>query len=245
MEAVQNGCQLILHNLFQDDLIQKHNALAVTILEDLFERNNQVEQNLFGLQPANFKKVEEIAERKTRFNDWCGTSESFLRNLKFDILLIKEVGFSNWKPKLLQQACKLVTVLLKLGEMLVSTLEAIYKKDIKPSSGPNLSNTRLPGGENEDAAEKSVKDVRRTLDSEAKAAWKEVIKHLTEGLKDEVDEHELASRINDMCSIANDAPISGATFRELVLRNGIYHKWQSLIERASQEPVSMEHQGVT
>jgi hypothetical protein len=51
---------------------------------------------------------------------------------------------------------------------------------------------------------------------------------LTESLNDEGDEREVANQINDMCSIANDAPISGATIRELVLRNEIYRNWQSL-----------------
>ena len=134
MAALDSGRQFLLN-----ELTGMNNALWMTVMHDLFEKNDRVDQSLYV---KNCKGLER--EMGLHFEKWHLNLIKFFDNLKIDLRLVQRRCFSLWNIKNLEESFKLVTTLLNFNNTLVKTFEAICEKpDNTIRSKECVSNTQL------------------------------------------------------------------------------------------------------
>lgn len=183
--------------------------MSISTIQNLFRKNNLVDQSLYRVK-ADAEKLKDDPQTARKFKNWCDLFTKFMDNFILDIHLLDAYPIKNWNIEILEEALKLVTMLLELCELLVETFEDISS----PVSDPG------------------TKALRNTFTG-LSGVWSKYLKSLVSTLSPpetiEPDEH-----IKKMCSTDNDALISGATLRELILRNEIYCQIDSFLESASE-----------
>lgn len=93
MAAPQNGRQLLLDKLPEISFNDNDNLLT-TIIHDLFEKNDRIDQSLYELQKrAKFENLAKDPQLQlSRFESWCGSLIKFLENLEDDLDLALSGG---------------------------------------------------------------------------------------------------------------------------------------------------------
>lgn len=229
MAAPQNGRQLLLDKLPE---ISSNDNLLTTIIHDLFEKNDRIDQSLYELQKrAKFENLAKDPQLQlSRFESWCGSLIKFLENLEDDLDLLYRVE----NISILEEAFKLVVTLLELSEILVHTFKDILAKKKGWKYASCITNTQVPM-----TTEELVENLEGSLSS-LRGLWAIIVCDKASKLFPNEPEREATRLVERMCSIDNGAPISAATLRELMLLNEIYAKRTHFLRMLSTVPTEQE-----
>ena len=217
MIAPENGRQLLLDQLPR---ISSNDSLLTTIIHDLFEKNDRIDESHYGLKTtAKFESLAKDSNLEvSKFESWCGSSMKFLDNVNYDLKRLEEYSVEWWNISILKEALKLGTTLLKLSKMLVDTFDNISVKKFK-NSAPCIINQ-------DSTTEELVSSVKGSL-SCLQATWANFLTNVVSKAFPNEPEGEATRLVESLCS---NAPISAATLRELLIQNTIYCKRRQFLE---------------
>lgn len=187
---------------------------AAFMHEDV-DKHDRVNQSLFRIEEDN--EFNELARNKRDVGKRLKHALEFLDSLEIDSLLVQEFDFSSWNVHILEDALKLISTLLQFSKKLVKTFERF-----------NLGNQG-------DLDRRKVQEKLETLENGMKI--------IVEGFKSGMAAKgwtDASERIDKMICIHKNDPISGATVREMVLRNELYRRREEFCKNCSSSTTGLD-----